>query len=153
MSEVGFGCMITSDERGRARRRPGRHLFDTARNYQAGNNERMVGAALKRRRNDLVLSTKASARTKSEALAQLDESLRQLGTNRVDIWYLHAVKSPAELSDELLDAQREARRQGKARFVGVSLHAGHAEVIPAAIDRPPDVVQVTYNFTMSATTR
>ena len=149
VSEVGFGCMITSDQSVIERAADlGVNLFDTARGYQGGNNERLVGAALKTRRNDVVISTKASARTKSEALAQLDESLRQLGTDRVDIWYLHAVKSPAELSDELLDAQREARRQGKARFVGVSLHAGHAEVIPAAIDRHQDVVQVTYNFTM-----
>ena len=149
VSEVGFGCMITSDQSVIERAADlGVSLFDTARGYQGGNNERLVGAALKTRRNDVVISTKASARTKPEALAQLDESLRQLGTDRVDIWYLHGVKSPAELSDELLDAQREARRQGKARFVGLSLHAGHAEVIPAAIDSHQDVVLVTYNFTM-----
>ena len=149
MSEVGFGCMITSDQSVIERAADlGVSLFDTARGYQGGNNERLVGAALKTRRNDVLISTKASARTKTEALAQLDESLRQLGTDRVDIWYLHGVKSPAELSDELLDAQREARRQGKARFVGLSLHGGHAEVIPAAIDSHQDVVLVTYNFTM-----
>jgi uncharacterized protein len=149
VSAVGFGCMITSDQSVIERAADlGVSLFDTARGYQGGNNERLVGAALKTRRNDVVISTKASARTKPEALAQLDESLRQLGTDRVDIWYLHGIKSPAELSDELLDAQREARRQGKTRFVGVSLHAGHAEVIPAAIGSHQDVVLVTYNFTM-----
>jgi len=42
-----------------------------------------------------------------------------------------------------------AKEQGKIRFAGVSLHAGHAEVIPAAIEKKMDVVLVTYNFTMA----
>jgi predicted aldo/keto reductase-like oxidoreductase len=96
----------------------------------------------------VVISTKSGADTKEDALAQLDESLKQLGTDHVDIWYLHGKDSASELTDELLDAQRTAREQGKARFAGVSLHSGHAEVIPAAIAKKMDVVLVTYNFTM-----
>jgi len=149
VSEVGFGCMITSDQSVIERAADlGVNLFDTARGYQGGNNERLVGAALKSRRKDVLISTKAGARTKAEALAQLDESLRQLGTDHVDVWYLHGIKAGAELADELLDAQSEAKRQGKTRFAGVSLHSGHDEVIPAAIARHQDVVLVTYNFTM-----
>jgi len=149
VSEVGFGCMITSDQSVIERAADlGVNLFDTARGYQGGNNERLVGAALKGRRKDVLISTKAGARTKPEALAQLDESLRQLGTDHADIWYLHGIRGAAELGDELLDAQREAKQQGKTRFVGVSLHSGHDEVIPAAIARHQDVVLVTYNFTM-----
>jgi aryl-alcohol dehydrogenase-like predicted oxidoreductase len=149
VTEVGFGCMITSDQSVIERAADlGINLFDTARGYQHGNNERLVGAALKGRRDKVVISTKSGADTKEDALAQLDESLKQLGTDHVDIWYLHGKDSASELTDELLDAQRTAREQGKARFAGVSLHSGHAEVIPAAIAKKMDVVLVTYNFTM-----
>lgn len=149
VSEVGFGCMITSDASVISRAADlGVNLFDTARGYQGGNNERLVGAALEGRRDKVVVSTKSGAGTKAGALSELDESLRQLGTDHVDIWYLHGKRSAADLTDELLDAQRTAREQGKIRFAGVSLHSGHEEVIPAAIEKKMDVVLLTYNFTM-----
>jgi hypothetical protein len=148
-TEVALGCMITSDQSVIERAADlGVNLFDTARGYQSGNNERLVGAALKGRRDKVLISTKSHGGTKAEALAHLEESLRQLGTDHVDIWYLHGKKAPAEITDELLDAQRTAKEQGKIRFAGVSLHSGHAEVIPAAIEKKMDVVLVTYNFTM-----
>jgi aryl-alcohol dehydrogenase-like predicted oxidoreductase len=149
VTEVAFGCMITSDQSVIERAADlGVNLFDTARGYQGGNNERLVGAALKGRRDKLYISTKTGGGTKAEAMAHLEESLRQLGTDHVDIWYLHGKSSAAALTDDLLDAQRTAREQGKIRFAGVSLHSGHAEVIPAAIAKKLDVVLVTYNFTM-----
>ena len=150
VSEVAFGCMITSDQSVIERAADlGVNLFDTARGYQGGNNERLVGAALKGRRDKVHISTKTGGGTKTEALAHLEESLRQLGTDHVDIWYLHGKSKAAELTDDLLDAQRVAKEQGKIRFAGVSLHSGHAEVIPAAIAKKMDVVLVTYNFTMA----
>jgi aryl-alcohol dehydrogenase-like predicted oxidoreductase len=149
VSEVAFGCMITSDQSVIERAADlGVNLFDTARGYQGGNNERLVGAALKGRRDRVFISTKTGGRTKADALAHLEESLKELGTDHVDIWYLHGKRSAADLTDELLDAQRTAREQGKIRFAGVSLHSGHEEVIPAAIEKKMDVVLVTYNFTM-----
>jgi uncharacterized protein len=151
VSEVAFGCMITSDQSVIERAADlGVNLFDTARGYQSGNNERLVGAALKGRRDKVFISTKSGGATKVDALAHLDESLKQLGTDHVDIWYLHGKKAAAEITDELLDAQRVAKEQGKIRFAGVSLHSGHEEVIPAAIEKKMDVVLVTYNFTMGA---
>src|ERR1035438_7997155 len=88
VTTVGFGCMVTSDGSVVERAADlGITYFDTARNYQSGNNERMVGAALKKKRKDLVLSTKTEGRTKEDALAQLDTSLATLGTDFVDIWY------------------------------------------------------------------
>jgi aryl-alcohol dehydrogenase-like predicted oxidoreductase len=149
VSEVAFGCMITSDQSVIERAADlGVNLFDTARGYQGGNNERLVGAALKGRRDKVYISTKTGGSTKAEALAHLDESLRQLGTDHVDIWYLHGKSSAAGLTDDLLDAQRTAKDQGKIRFAGASCHAGHAEVVPAAIEKKLDVLLVTYNFTM-----
>jgi predicted aldo/keto reductase-like oxidoreductase len=150
VTAMGFGCMITSDQSVVERAADlGVNYFDTARGYQGGNNERMVGAALKSRRKNLYISTKSHARTKAEALADLETSLRELQTDYVDIWYLHAVGSPSELKDELLEAQVEAKKAGKIRFAGVSTHGGHKEVIPAlAANRHFDVVLTTYNFAM-----
>jgi uncharacterized protein len=150
VSEVAFGCMITSDQSVIERAADlGVNLFDTARGYQSGNNERLVGAALKGRRDKVYISTKTGGGTKTDAIAHLEESLRQLGTDHVDIWYLHGKSKAADITDDLLDAQRVAKEQGKVRFAGVSLHSGHAEVIPAAIAKKMDVVLVTYNFTMA----
>src|SRR5437763_14472718 len=91
VTTVGFGCMITSDGSVIERAADlGITYFDTARGYQQGNNERMVGAALKRKRKDIVLSTKTHAANGADALRDLDTSLKELGTDFVDIWYLHA---------------------------------------------------------------
>jgi aryl-alcohol dehydrogenase-like predicted oxidoreductase len=149
VTEVAFGCMITSDQSVIERAADlGVNLFDTARGYQGGNNERLVGAALKGRRDKVYISTKTGGKNKEEALAHLEESLRQLDTDHVDIWYLHGKRAAADLTDDLLDAQRVAKEQGKVRFVGVSCHSGHAEVAAAAIDKKLDVMLITYNFTM-----
>ena len=63
VTTVGFGCMITSDGSVVERAADlGITYFDTARGYQQGNNERMVGAALKNKRKDITLSTKTARR-------------------------------------------------------------------------------------------
>ena len=63
VSEVAFGCMITSDQSVIERAADlGVNLFDTARGYQGGNNERLVGAALKGRRDKVYISTKSGRR-------------------------------------------------------------------------------------------
>jgi len=150
VTTVGFGCMITSDGSVVERAADlGITYFDTARNYQSGNNERMVGAALKKKRKDLVLSTKTEGRTKEEALGQLDTSLKELGTDFVDIWYLHAKSKPADVTDGLLEAQQIAKKAGKIRFAGVSTHNGQKELIPFLTTHPNiDVILTQYNFSM-----
>jgi len=151
VTTMGFGCMITSDQSVVEKAADlGVTYFDTARVYMQGNNERMVGAALKRRRKNLVLSSKSSAENKAEAIANLETSLKELGTDYLDIWYLHGKSKPAQLTDEWLEAQEQAKKQGKIRFSGVSTHAGHADIIPAVIARRPhiDVILSSYNFSM-----
>jgi aryl-alcohol dehydrogenase-like predicted oxidoreductase len=150
VTTVGFGCMITSDGSVVERAADlGITYFDTARGYQSGNNERMVGAALKKKRKDIVLSTKTQGRTKEEALAHLDTSLKELGTDFVDIWYLHAKTRPEDVSDGLLEAQAIARKAGKIRFAGVSTHSGQKELIPWLTANPNiDVILTQYNFSM-----
>lgn len=153
VTSVAFGCMITSDASVIERAADiGITYFDTARVYQGGNNERMVGAALKNKRQSITLSSKSGARTKEAALADLDASLRELGTDHLDIWYLHAKNKPGDVTDELIDAQQTAKQAGKIRFAGVSTHGGQAELIPALTANPHiDVILTAYNFSMGAT--
>jgi aryl-alcohol dehydrogenase-like predicted oxidoreductase len=150
VTSVGFGCMITSDGSVVERAADlGITYFDTARSYQNGNNERMVGAALKRKRKDVVLSTKTEGGNKADALAQLDTSLKELGTDFVDIWYLHGRSTPAQITDDLVEAQQIAKKAGKIRFAGVSTHSGQRELIPFLAKHPQiDVILTQYNFTM-----
>jgi aryl-alcohol dehydrogenase-like predicted oxidoreductase len=150
VSRLGFGCMITSDATVVQRAADaGINFFDTARGYQRGNNERMVGAALKDRRKNVIISTKSKGGSRQSALADLDTSLQTLGTDYVDIWHLHARGSAADITDELIEAQQEAKRAGKIRFAGVTTHSNHKEVIPAAVETGHiDVIVATYNFSM-----
>jgi predicted aldo/keto reductase-like oxidoreductase len=152
VTAVSFGCMITSDGSVIERAADlGINYFDTARGYQGGNNERMVGAALKSKRNKLVLSSKTHSDTKDAALKDLDTSLATLGTDHLDIWYLHARSKAEQVNEEFLEAQRIAKKAGKIRFAGVSTHSGQAEVIQAAVKAGLDAVLVSYNFTMGQT--
>jgi predicted aldo/keto reductase-like oxidoreductase len=152
VTTVSFGCMITSDPSVIERAADvGIIHFDTARGYQGGNNERMVGAALKSRRKNLVVSSKSHSMTKAEALKNLDTSLQTIGTDYLDIWYLHAKSKAEHITDEWLEAQEIARKAGKIRFAGVSTHNGQDEVINAAIKcGKVDVVLVGYNFATDA---
>lgn len=152
VTTLGFGCMITSDPSVIARAADlGINYFDTARVYQHGNNEKMVGAALKAKRKDLVLSTKTPSPDKDSALKDLDTSLRELGTDYVDVWYLHGKDKPSQINDDLIEAQQIAKKAGKIRFAGVSTHSGQKEVLPWMAQKDVfDVVLVAYNFTMDA---
>jgi len=150
LTSVGFGTMITSDGTVIERAADmGVNYFDTARGYQSGNCERMVGAALKSYRKKIVLSTKSAARDKAGLLEHLETSLRELQTDWVDIWYLHAKSKPSDVTDEMLEAQAIAKKQGKIRFAGISTHGGQTELVPHVIGlKHFDVLLTSYNFAM-----
>ena len=150
LTAVGMGCMITSDPIVIERAADiGINYFDTARSYQSGNNERMVGGALKSKRKDVILSTKTHSSSKSQALEDLETSLKELGTDYVDIWYVHARSRPEQITDEMVEAFETAKKQGKTRFCGFSTHRGQKQMLRAAAGNPHiDVVLAAYNFTM-----
>jgi hypothetical protein len=150
VTSLGFGCMTTPDPSVIRRAADlGITLFDTARVYQNGNNERMVGVALKDVRQKVIITSKSTARTRAEALADLDTSLRELGTDHLDVWYLHNKSEPEQVTEELLDAQRVAKQSGKIRFAGVSTHFNMDKVLAhVATLGAVDVVLTTYNFAM-----
>jgi hypothetical protein len=150
VTSLSFGCMTTSDASVIERAADmGIVHFDTARLYQNGNNERMVGAALKGKRKQIVLSSKSMGKTRQEAENDLNTSLRELGTDYLDIWYLHNRNTPEEVTDELLELQRAARQAGKIRFAGVSTHFNMDRMLAHLAKRgQTDVVLTTYNFAM-----
>jgi hypothetical protein len=150
VTSLAFGCMTTSDPSVIERAADfGINHFDTARGYQNGNNERMVGAALKKVRPKVIISSKSPARTKQEILADLDTSLRELGTDYLDIWYLHMKNEPEQMTEDLLEAQRLAKQNGKIRFAGVSTHFNMDRMLAhLAKLGQTDVVLTTYNFAM-----
>jgi predicted aldo/keto reductase-like oxidoreductase len=150
VTALSFGCMTTSDASVIEHAADAGIIhFDTARSYQSGNNERMVGAALKGRRQKVVISSKSAGKTGKEALAELDTSLRELGTNYLDIWYLHMKNEPADVTDDLLEAQRIAKKAGKIRFAGVSTHFNMDRMLRyLAKQGQTDVALTTYNFAM-----
>jgi hypothetical protein len=152
VTSVGFGCMITSDPSVVERAVDlGINYFDTARGYQNGNNERMVGAALGAKRKQIVLSTKSHAPDKAGMMLHLDQSLRELNTDYIDIWYLHGKDRPDQVPDELIEGQQLAKQQGKIRFAGVSTHSGQQQIVPWMVKKNVfDVVLAAYNFTMDA---
>lgn len=154
VSPLGFGCMTTSDASVIERAADlGINYFDTARVYQNGNNERMVGAALKGKRKRVVISSKTPAKTRAEALTDLDTSLRELGTDYLDIWYLHNRNQTEDLNDDLFEAQQAAKKAGKIRFAGVSTHFNMPKMLEYLVDHGrTDVTLTSYNFTMQPET-
>ncbi len=148
VATVGYGTMITSDATVIARAVDmGINYFDTARNYQNGQNERMVGAALAGRRKQVFLASKSSDNpsTGPGILAEIDTSLKELNTDYLDVWHLHGMDRAQDITDELVDAQRKARQQGKIRFTALSTH-DLPGIVDRAIQARIEVVQVAYNF-------
>jgi hypothetical protein len=150
VTRLSFGCYTCSDQSVVERAADmGINYFDTARSYQGGNNERMVGAALRKYRDKVFISSKTQGKDRKSALADLETSLRELQTDHLDIWFLHSRSTPDTVNDEVLEAQRIAKRDGKIRFAGVSFHGGHAEMIPAMLQLNHfDVIMLSYNYTM-----
>jgi predicted aldo/keto reductase-like oxidoreductase len=147
VTELGMGCEAVSDVSVLRRALDlGINFFDTARSYQAGNNERFLREALGTRRKEVVLSTRSYAEDARTLAAELDASLVALGVPQVDIWYLGNRNTPAAVTDEMLDVQRRAQQAGKIRFRGFSTHALRV-TLDLILNRGRfDVVQVPYNF-------
>lgn len=124
----------------------GVNYFDTARGYGNGKSEEVTGAALKGKRQKVILATKTDGRTKADICKDMDASLKALKTDYVDIWHLHSRDTPDTITNEAVEACETLKKQGKTRFIGVSTHdvAAVADDI-LKIDKF-DVVQTTYSY-------
>ncbi len=106
-------------------------FFDTANVYSDGSSEEIVGRALKdhARRDGIVLATKVNGQMHPDAngkglsrkhiMAEIDASLRRLGTDYVDLYQIHRY-DPTTPIEETLEALHDIVKAGKARYIGAS---------------------------------
>ena len=127
----------------------GINYFDTSLDYAQGESERTLGAAIKGKRNKVVISTKSPSRTKADILKNIDASLQNIGTDYVDVYHLHARDTPERAPEEAIEALHILKQQGKARAVGFSCHDPNS-MADYAIKCKLDVVQTTYSYAIGA---
>jgi predicted aldo/keto reductase-like oxidoreductase len=130
----------------------GANLVDTARAYRDGKDEEIIGQAIAGRRDGLVLASKTLERDGAAARRDLETSLRLLGTDFLDVWYLHHLNTAehrkrAFASGGALEVAIKAREQGLVRFIGVTGH-DWSEVGKAVATGQFDVVLCWYNCAM-----
>lgn len=134
-------------------------LFDTANMYGAGASEEILGRALRGRRDRVLIATKVGIGTKpakNEGLAPqriraaLDESLSRLGTEWVDLYYLHTPDRSTPL-EETLEAMAGLVREQKVRAIGLSNYSAweSLEILRICDENGwprPVIGQVLYNL-------
>jgi aryl-alcohol dehydrogenase-like predicted oxidoreductase len=111
----------------------GVNLFDTANTYSFGRSEEILGQALGRRRDDVLIATKMrlwmgdgpndDGASRYSVIRQCEGSLRRLGTDHIDLYQLHEWDGRTPL-DETLGALDDLVRAGKVRYIGVSNYTG-----------------------------
>lgn len=128
-------------------------FLDNAWEYHGGRSEEWMGAGIAGRRDRVFLMTKVCThgRGRKDAMAQLEESLRRLRTDHLDLWQVHEViydDEPARAAarDGVLEALEQAKREGKTRFVGFTGHKDpriHLDMLRR--DFPFDACQMPLN--------
>ena len=138
ISEVSFGCMSLPVNQPSVAQQLihkaidyGVNFFDTADLYDKGENEKIVGEALKGKRDQIVLATKVGNQWRADGsgwdwnpkkeyiLKAIDRSLKRLQTDYIDLYQLHGgtIEDPM---DETIEAFEILKEKGKIRFYGVS---------------------------------
>ncbi len=104
-------------------------FFDSAAKYHDGRSDEIYGLALgSARRQKVLLMSKAEKRDKKSAMEQLENTLRRMKTDYLDLWQCHEVVSQSEVDkilgpDGSLEAFVLAKKQGKVRHIGFTGHA------------------------------
>jgi aryl-alcohol dehydrogenase-like predicted oxidoreductase len=157
LSIIGFGGIVVMDDSpggsanivAEAHDR-GINYFDVAPSY--GNAQERLGPALAPYRNKSFLACKTEGRMKDDSRRQLEESLRLLKTDHVDLYQFHALTKMTDLDKVLgpggaMETMEAAKKEGKIRFIGFSVHS--AETALAAMDRYNfDTVLFPVNFVL-----
>jgi aryl-alcohol dehydrogenase-like predicted oxidoreductase len=132
----------------------GIRFFDTAESYGRGESERRYGRFLVPKfREHIFLMTKSTATTAAELRRHLDDSLRRMQTDFVDLWQVHSLSSPqdvdARLANGILDVLAEAKANKKVRFVGFTGHSNpeaHLRMLERTTESDPfDTCQMPIN--------
>ena len=111
----------------------GVNFIDTANTYCDGRSEENVGRFIKTRRSEVVLATKGRSAigpnpndvgvNKKYVMRAIDDSLKRLGTDYVDLYQIHAPDNTTPI-EETVEAYNDVVRAGKARYIGVSNYSG-----------------------------
>lgn len=128
----------------------GVNYIDTAALYGGGVSERNIGTVMKTRRKEVYLATKTILRDYDGAMRDLEKSLKQLQTDRIDCWQLHTVRSKEEEEkifgpNGALKALQKAREEKTVRFLGIT---GHKQpfILKRSIERFPfDTILMALN--------
>jgi len=137
ISRIGFGCMALKP--GQPQNETiihraiglGINYFDTADLYDKGANEELLGRAFNQKRNEVIIATKVGNQWRSDGsgwdwnprkdyiLKSVEESLKRLQTDRIDLYQLHGgtIDDPI---DETIEAFEQLVKQGKIRYYGIS---------------------------------
>lgn len=143
LSIIGFGGITVKDVTPEEAARyvaeavdQGINYFDVAPTY--GNAQERLGPALKPHREKCFLACKTTERDAAGSARELDESLRLLQTDHVDLYQLHAITTLEDVERAFakggaMETFEKARRDGKTRYLGFSAHS--EEAAHAALDR------------------
>ena len=128
----------------------GGNFLDTANVYSRGRSEEIVGTAIRGHREEIVLATKVGQRmgdgrnevglSRKHIMCQIDESLRRLQTEYIDLYYLHCWDDKADMRDTLR-AMDDLVRVGKIRGWGVSNFAGWQMALAMGIVEREELAQ------------
>lgn len=167
VSRIGLGCMGMSEFYGSIDEKEaintihraldlGVNFLDTADMYGPFTNEKLVGKAIRNRRNEVVLATKfgnernengdfLGVNGKPEYVRKsCDNSLRRLGVDHIDLYYLHRVDTEVPI-EATIGVMGELMDQGKVRFIGVS-EAAPQTIRRAHAERPLSAIQTEYSL-------
>lgn len=128
-------------------------FMDNAWEYHDGRSEELMGKAIADRRDEVFLMSKVCThgRDRHEAMRQLEDSLRRLKTDHLDLWQVHEVvfENDPELHfapGGVIEALQQAQQEGKVRFVGFTGHKSaeiHLKML--AYEYPFDTCQLPLN--------
>ena len=157
LSIIGFGGIVVMNEDAAHSKNivaeavdRGVNYFDVAPSY--GDAQERLGPALAPYRKDCFLACKTEGRMKDDSRKQLEESLRLLKTDHVDLYQFHALTKMSDLDKVLgpggaMETMEAAKKEGKIRYIGFSVHS--AETALAAMDRYNfDTVLFPVNFVL-----
>jgi aryl-alcohol dehydrogenase-like predicted oxidoreductase len=124
--------------------------FDTSNDYGGGQSEINYGMVLARRRKEVFLATKCSSRTYDGVMKDIEESLKRLQTDHLDLYQIHGVGAKEDISlwgkpDGVMKALHKLKDEKVTRFIGVTGHED-ADVMIRAIEMYEfDTILTTFN--------
>ena len=124
--------------------------WDTANTYMGGRSEKGIGKYLEkypRDRQQIFLVTKSHAWTTKGLGADLDLSLERMRTDYIDLYFLHSVRRPGQLDDDIKSWAEKKKAEGKIRLFGFSTHSNMEECMLGASKLGwIDGIMMRYNY-------